>query len=308
MKLAYKATVLIMAIWACGAVAQFSVEPWEEEDVISKIASRPKLERLADFRTRLESTYKACTLDVSKADMYPMALNRIDEARSLLKQDPPAQDAQTAFEKAWYASRASLLQFKALQMKARESALEIVVNSAMHRLDLARDSIGKLDISEQERLGLRKPVYAPQKETAAILDAVDSRLSSLNGSFVKVNKTSRGTVVTMSDLLFAPGEATLRDDLKNSLGRIADILKMEPDAQIVVEGHTDNVGNEGSNKKLSLDRANNVKQYLTSRGMIAASITAAGYGASRPIAPNDIEDNRQKNRRVELIIKNPPAN
>jgi OOP family OmpA-OmpF porin len=108
----------------------------------------------------------------------------------------------------------------------------------------------------------------------------------------------------VSDLLFDPGKAGLKDDLKISLAKLVQILRVNPKVRLAIEGHTDNTGTDEVNSRLSLDRANNVRQYLVAKGMDQTMITAAGFGSTQPVAPNDTEKNRQKNRRVEVIIKN----
>jgi outer membrane protein OmpA-like peptidoglycan-associated protein len=296
MNILYRSLFLISLCFSLS-FSQFNLEPWDSDDAQPAATVAPPLNRLAKFKSRVEAAHAACTTDVKRASLYPMVLNRIDEAAQIITLRPESEESHIAFEKAWYATRASLLQFKQLDMRAREMMLELVVASAIRKLDAVRDSLSDLQAT------LKKPVFDLKAERLAVQDAVEKGLSDLAGSFVKVAKTSRGTVVTVSDLLFDQGQATLKDDFKKSLNRFADIIKTYPDAQIVVEGHTDNVGNDVMNRKLSIDRANSVKLYLVDKGMNPENIVAAGYGSSRPMVSNDSDANRQKNRRVELIVK-----
>jgi len=114
--------------------------------------------------------------------------------------------------------------------------------------------------------------------------------------------TERGLVVNMSDVLFDTGKYTLRQEAREKLARIAGIVLNYPDLKLEAEGHTDNVGGEELNQKLSEQRADSVRTYLISQGIPEASITASGKGFSLPVAPNDTAAGRQKNRRVELIV------
>ena len=75
--------------------------------------------------------------------------------------------------------------------------------------------------------------------------------------------------------------------------------------KLEIKGHTDNVGSESYNQKLSEERANSVKTYLISKGIEGSKITSSGFGLSKPIASNDTADGRAKNRRVEFIIIKP---
>ena len=79
-------------------------------------------------------------------------------------------------------------------------------------------------------------------------------------------------------------------------------MKDYPDLKVVIEGHTDNIGTAEYNKKLSQRRAEAVKQYMVEKGIDANRITAEGFGFDRPIASNDTEEGRQKNRRVEAAV------
>jgi outer membrane protein OmpA-like peptidoglycan-associated protein len=109
--------------------------------------------------------------------------------------------------------------------------------------------------------------------------------------------TGRGLV--LQDVRFETGKATLVGDSHARLDTVVEYLTHKPSARIEISGHTDNVGNRAANKKLSQQRANAVRDYLISKGIDAARITAVGYGDERPIAPNDTGEGRQKNRRIE---------
>jgi outer membrane protein OmpA-like peptidoglycan-associated protein len=295
----YRFSVLMMLACAAVLCAQFAVEPWEEEAGTTPPAQGTQIERLARFKARLEATQRACSVSVDRVDIYPLAVNRIEEARILLSMNPPNQFGPGAFEKAWYATRAALLQFKAVQMEAHEVTLEATVQETLKRLDVVRDSVTKL----RTVVGMRQPEYDKKKETAAIEEAIERGLNDLNGTALTVTKTSRGTVITVSDLLFDPGKAGIKDDLKISLAKLVQILKINPKAKLSIEGHTDNTGTDAVNHRLSLDRASSVRDFLIAKGMDATRVTAIGLGSSQPVAPNDTERNRQKNRRVEAIIK-----
>lgn len=81
-------------------------------------------------------------------------------------------------------------------------------------------------------------------------------------------------------------------------------MKNNADLKISIDGHTDNAGSADHNKKLSAERAHNILKFLTSNGIPATRLTAAGFGAERPLVANDSEANMAKNRRVELVKNN----
>ncbi|MHC1706397.1 MAG: OmpA family protein [Bacteroidales bacterium] len=99
---------------------------------------------------------------------------------------------------------------------------------------------------------------------------------------------------------FDTGSDKIKDESLPRLDELVSIVKKYPGLKITVEGHTDNVGSDDSNLKLSQDRVNSVKKYLTSKGIDAGRITATGYGETKPITTNDTPEGRSKNRRVEI--------
>ncbi len=103
-------------------------------------------------------------------------------------------------------------------------------------------------------------------------------------------------------IAFTTGKSTIKIDSYPILDEIAQVLKEIPDMKLVVEGHTDSIGDAGFNKTLSSKRAGAVRDYILSRGINAERMTAVGYGEERPIADNATEDGRAKNRRVEFKI------
>ena len=96
----------------------------------------------------------------------------------------------------------------------------------------------------------------------------------------------------------------IRDSFYYNLDQIATALN-ESGTSITVAGHTDDVGSRGYNQALSQRRAESVKSYLVGKGVAPVKIQAIGYGKSNPIASNDTEEGRAKNRRVEIVFKRP---
>ena len=121
---------------------------------------------------------------------------------------------------------------------------------------------------------------------------------------LQARETERGMVVTLGDVLFDTGSAQLRESAGNNLDRLASFLDQYPDQRALIEGHTDNVGSEEYNQRLSLQRAESVKLHLTRRGITSERLSASGLGLQRPIASNETPSGRQQNRRVEVVIEN----
>jgi outer membrane protein OmpA-like peptidoglycan-associated protein len=108
--------------------------------------------------------------------------------------------------------------------------------------------------------------------------------------------------VNVSDVLFDTGSATLKPGAREKLARVAGILAAHPDLKIEIEGHTDSVGGDEYNQRLSERRAESVRSYLVQQKIPPTAVDAEGFGESRPVATNATTAGRQQNRRVELVV------
>ena len=111
-----------------------------------------------------------------------------------------------------------------------------------------------------------------------------------------------GQTVKMNNIFFQQSKYYLTTSSYPELARLIRIMKDYPTVEIKLGGHTDNQGDPVLNLKLSLDRVNEVKKYLSSHGINGGRITTEGFGDTKPLASNDQEDTRSKNRRVEFTI------
>src|SRR6185503_2905651 len=124
----------------------------------------------------------------------------------------------------------------------------------------------------------------------------------------QLRQDARGTVIMLpGELMFATGKSALRPRSQAKLDLVGDALKEQGEKHIVVEGHTDSTGSEETNMALSLKRAEAVRDYLISDGVMPNRITATGVGEARPIADNSTTEGRAENRRVEIVIEGAPA-
>jgi outer membrane protein OmpA-like peptidoglycan-associated protein len=112
-------------------------------------------------------------------------------------------------------------------------------------------------------------------------------------------------ILLPTDLLFDYDSATLRSNAVNSLNQLAELIERNPNSSFIIEGHTDSFGPADYNMRLSLARAESVKDWLvTSAGIEAYRIQARGYGMSRLLVHGGSVEQQQLNRRVEIVIKN----
>ena len=139
------------------------------------------------------------------------------------------------------------------------------------------------------------------KNAQSANDARERLRGQLN-SVLATSESARGLIVNMSDVLFDTGKYTLKPDTEISLAKVSGILLSYPGLKLQVEGHTDSVGSEEMNQKLSENRAQAVRDFLVKQGVQPDNITAAGFGKTRPVADNNTASGRQQNRRVEMVV------
>jgi len=140
---------------------------------------------------------------------------------------------------------------------------------------------------------------AQQAERATRLEALLVELHA--------QKTERGMVVTIGDVLFATDRAELNANGMATVRKLAEVMMQNPDRTVMVEGFTDSTGTAAHNKDLSERRAASVAQALASLGVPRERIGMRGYGEAFPVASNDTASNRQLNRRVEIVLSNAGA-
>lgn len=144
-------------------------------------------------------------------------------------------------------------------------------------------------------------------EQEKITDALDRRMieleRNLNNLEQLVADMDRVELTIDSDVLFAFDSSTIREGAKPTIARIIRVLANNPDKTITVTGHTCDIGSEAYNQGLSERRANAVRQYMVTSGISASRIETAGRGETQPLVPNNSEEARMLNRRVELVIE-----
>ncbi len=129
-----------------------------------------------------------------------------------------------------------------------------------------------------------------------------AQLLSQFNAILQTRDTARGLIVNMSDVLFDTAKYSLRPVAREKLAKVAGIVSGHPGLRLDVEGHTDSVGGDDYNQRLSEQRGAAVRDYLTQQGMPTNSVTSRGFGKTQPAASNDTATGRQQNRRVELVI------
>jgi outer membrane protein OmpA-like peptidoglycan-associated protein len=156
--------------------------------------------------------------------------------------------------------------------------------------------------AEQARLSAeqqaRAAAEAAEREKAELREKLRQQLNVV----LETRETARGLIVNVSDVLFDFDKATLRAGAREKLARVAGILLTQPALNIAVEGHTDSVGTDSYNQRLSEQRAGSVRDYLLRQGIEPGTVATAGFGETQPIVSNNTAAGRQQNRRVEIVV------
>lgn len=128
--------------------------------------------------------------------------------------------------------------------------------------------------------------------------------AATQGTGVKVTQTADNQLKleVPSDISFATGSAQLAPSLEPILNRFAQTLNENPKTTVRVVGHTDSTGNDAINDPLSVNRASSVRNYLAARGVASSRVSIDGRGAREPIADNNTEAGRARNRRVDIFV------
>lgn len=134
---------------------------------------------------------------------------------------------------------------------------------------------------------------------------LQARLYASISAIMETRKGARGLVAALSGVNFETNKATLKPVAREKLSKLSGVLLGFPgEYRLEIEGHTDSTGTDAYNQKLSQGRAESVRNFLLEQGIPTERITSTqGFGRTKPIAPNDTRANREKNRRVDIVIE-----
>lgn len=201
----------------------------------------------------------------------------------------------------------------AIAREAEKQRVQMAEERAASRLDArtleadrARADANRMALEgEQARADADRMEREGEEERA--LSAAEAAKLQQQIDELEAEATERGLVLTLGDLLFEFDSSELKAGNSSNLGRLVSFLKEYPARNAAIEGHTDNVGSADYNQGLSQRRAESVRNYLVQQGIASKRLSSIGFGQSQPLASNDSEAGRQSNRRVEIIIDNPPV-
>lgn len=259
---------------------------------------------MQEAKTKLEAEYAALQDEKSdlqkKIDNLHSAHDALNEKYDqLLKQNSSIVNASSQEIK----SLAEELGLKQSELDLKEKEL----NAIDTRLQRQEDELEALKMSLEDREAKIQHLTDQLNAQRAILTGLKSRLSDALLGFsdtdLTVTQKDGKVYVSMSqNLLFAKGSTVIDAAGKDAIIKVSNVLRNNPEIDIMVEGHTDSDGTADRNWDLSVDRATAVVKLMTANGVQPERVTAAGRAFYAPLVPNDNEVNKSKNRRTEIIL------
>lgn len=319
-KTALVSTLVLLA--ACGAPPKKDLALDRVRGELEELKSNPELAGYAplavgEAERAIRSAELASGDDLYRSYLVYMADRRIQIARTMAEREQNEKILDD-LEKEHSAMliKASQLEAEQARMDAEEARL--LVATTEEEAQRAREEkeaalqkeaeaarAAQLSAEEADQARRLAESRASEAEYARLeAELASQQVTSLTRQLenLQLRETESGVVVTLGDVLFASGQATLVEGGRSSLEEVVDLLQTEPDKKIRVEGHTDSLGDAQANLLLSEQRAEAVLAALVSMGVNSERISALGMGEDFPIASNEDEDGRARNRRVDVIL------
>ncbi len=234
------------------------------------------------------------------------------------QQNQALMQAESSFDRAsndtQVQNHASLSLYEAEQALHRaQSAKERGADEKVvdHLAYLASQRVEIAEASAKRKQAEKQLAKLDEQRSATLLSAREQRVEQQQETIASLRKeleakeTDRGTVLTLSDVLFEVDKATLKPGAERKIATIVEYLSRNPKRRILIEGHTDSTGPDQYNEELSRERARAVAGALARHGIDRQRITTRGYGEDYPVATNDTTAGRQQNRRVEIVVLDP---
>jgi outer membrane protein OmpA-like peptidoglycan-associated protein len=246
------------------------------ENAEKQKAEEARIRAEDEARARRQAELDRLAAEQAKSEALTLAQNAQNDAATARQERAAAEQA-----------KAEALQAKADADQARAAAV------AQQQLLATQADQARLAAADSDRLRMKA-----EQDQAQLRQQLLDQFNSI----LQTRDTARGLIVNMSDVLFDTARYTLKPGAREKLAKVSGIILGHPGLKIAVEGHTDSVGGDEYNMRLSENRANSVRDFLVAQGVPPASVTAQGFGKTMPVADNASAAGRQQNRRVELVV------
>jgi outer membrane protein OmpA-like peptidoglycan-associated protein len=229
---------------------------------------------------------------------------RANEAKAAVEAEAKRQAEKAALEQRANAAETETGRI-ARELKEVENQRAALAQESKD-LILQRDKMAaekQITAAERDKMAAERDALAVERE--AIKKERDDLAGMLKGALSSVadtNETARGVIVSLPGILFDVNKATLKIPSQLTVAKLVGILVVFQNMNLSIEGHTDSTGTDELNMALSTMRAREVYDFLKGQGIAESRMSYRGFGSNNPVAPNDTEPNRAKNRRVEVVL------
>jgi outer membrane protein OmpA-like peptidoglycan-associated protein len=256
-------------------------------------------EQLANERAAAAARETAAQQEAQKAQQ---------EATLQQQRRAQADSDRAAAEQAKLAADQARMQAEQARTQAEQAAAtaaqERAAADAAKAAAIAQQQAAQADAARAQQAAQLSDQQRQQAETEKT--QLRERLLQQLNMILETRETQRGLIVNINDVLFDFNQYTLKPGAREKLAKVSGILLAYPGLKIQLEGHTDSVGSDEYNLKLSQQRADSVRGYLVTQGVPSDSVTSSGLGKADPVASNDNAAGRQQNRRVDMVVSGAP--
>ena len=271
--------------------------------LVGACSSAPKTTTLLD-QTR--SDYRVAQSNPNVASYAPQEMKQASESMAQAEAAASHPDSEEKIDKLAYLAKQKIaLTQEVAKQRAAEAAVAIAakerdqirLDQRTNEANQARTSAEQSRLAAQRAQGETTEAQRKTQEAQARAAQLEAQLADL-----AAKKTERGMVITLGDVLFGTDLARLNAEGMRTAQKLANILQQNPERTVLVEGFTDSTGTAAHNQELSERRAGAVRNALQELGVARGRISIRGYGEAYPVAANDAAQNRQLNRRVEIVL------
>ena len=251
---------------------------------------------------REEEARRAAAEAQAKAQADAEAAKRDADAAQAQANEDARRRAEAEAARAQAEQQEAALQAQQQQVLAQAEAAREAAEDAQRRMQEAQNQLAEAEQQREQAEAQSQQAQQEKDEAIRQKEEMRARLVAQLNQVLQTRDTARGLIVSMPDVLFDFNKYTLKPEAREKLAKISGIVLAYPDLKLDVEGHTDSIGSDEYNQKLSEERANAVRGYLISQGLKPDNISSVGLGKANPVADNSSPHGRQLNRRVEMVV------
>ena len=277
--------------YAADSIAKAEDMLQRAEDYYQRKQGRTPIGTAARGATQMAEDARVLTLRRKEQERQEAARKAAADAQA--KAEADARDAQ---------ARSDDDARRRAEAERQQAAALVQQQQAQAQAEAARQAAE--DADRQRQLAQQQTQLAQQQTQEAIAqkEQMRARLLAQLNQVLQTRDTARGLIVSMPDVLFDFNKYTLKPEARERLTKISGIVLAYPDLKLDIEGHTDAIGSDEYNQTLSEKRADSVRGYLVSSGVVPDHVTAVGLGKSDPVADNATASGRKLNRRVDMVV------